>query len=279
MSGPKIALFEGKRIRRQWDDEKELWYFSVSDIVTVLTNSIDPLAYWRKLKERLLKEGGNETVTKCHALKMIAADGKMRLTDVADTEVLLRIIQSIPSPNAEPFKLWLAQVGYERLEETADPERAIDRALKTYLQKGYSRDWINQRLKSIEIRKALTDEWETRGVKEGLEFAILTNEITQAWTGLTTKQYKNLKGLKKENLRDNMTNLELVLNMLAETATTEISQKRLPKYFSENKKVAKAGGTIAGNARKEIETKSGKRVITHKNAKGLKLLGSKDSNT
>ena len=170
-----------------------MWYFSVSDIVTVLTNSIDPLAYWRKLKERLLKEGGNETVTKCHALKMIAADGKMRLTDVADTEVMLRIIQSIPSPNAEPFKLWLAQVGYERLEETADPELAINRALKTYLQKGYSQNWINQRLKSIEIRKSLTDEWETRGVKEGLEFAILTNEITKAWTGLTTKQYKNLK--------------------------------------------------------------------------------------
>ncbi|MEK7111508.1 MAG: Bro-N domain-containing protein [Patescibacteria group bacterium] len=272
MSNKRIALFQGKRIRRHWDEEKELWYFSVVDVVRVLTNSVDALAYWRKLKERLLKEGGNETVTKCHGLKMVAADGKMRVTDVADTEAMLRIIQSIPSPNAEPFKLWLARVGYERLEETADPELAINRALKTYLQKGYSKEWINQRLKSIEIRKALTDEWETRGVKEGLEFAILTNEITEAWAGLTTNQYKNLKGLKKESLRDNMTNLELVLNMLAETATTEISQKKQPKNFPENKKVAREGGTIAGNARKEIESKTGKRVITGKNAKGLKLL-------
>jgi len=275
MTEHKIAIFQGKQIRRRWDDEKELWYFSVVDVVRVLTNSIDALAYWRKLKERLLKEGGNETVTKCHGLKMVAADGKMRLTDTADTEVMLRLIQSIPSPNAEPFKLWLARVGYERLEETADPEIAINRALKTYLQKGYSQNWINQRLKSIEIRKALTDEWEKRGAREGLEFAILTNEITQAWTGLTTKQYKNLKGLKKENLRDNMTNLELVLNMLAETATTEISQKRQPKNFPENKKVAREGGTVAGHARKEIESKTGKRVITPKNAKDLKLLKSK----
>ncbi|MBI4973197.1 hypothetical protein HZC27_01160 [Candidatus Roizmanbacteria bacterium] len=272
MTQPKIAIFEGKRIRRQWDDERELWYFSVVDVVRVLTNSVDALAYWRKFKERLLKEGGNETVTKCHGLKMIAADGKMRVTDVADTEVMLRIIQSIPSPNAEPFKLWLAKVGYERLEETADPELAINRALKTYLQKGYSKEWINQRLKCIEIRKALTDEWENRGVKEGLEFAILTDEISQAWAGLTTKQYKNLKGLKKENLRDNMTNLELVLNMLAETATTEISYKRQPKNLPENKKVAREGGTVAGNARKEIESKTGKRVITQKNAKKLKLM-------
>jgi len=268
----KIAIFEGKRIRRHWNGKEEKWYFSVADVVRVLTNSVDALAYWRKLKERLLKEGGNEAVTKCHALKMLAADGKMRLTDVADTEVMLRIIQSIPSPNAEPFKLWLARVGYERLEETADPELAINRALKTYLQKGYSQNWINQRLKSIEIRKALTDEWEKRGVKEGLEFAILTNEITQAWVGLTTKQYKNLKGLKKENLRDNMTNLELVLNMLAETATAEISQKRQPKDFPENKKVAREGGTVAGNARKEIESKTGKKVITRKKAKELKLI-------
>src|SRR3989338_7608746 len=214
----KLAIFEGKQIRRYWDAEKEFWYFSVSYVIAVLTKSVDPVAYWRKLKERLLKEGGNETVTKCHGLKMVAPDGKMRLTDAADTETLLRLIQSIPSPNAEPFKLWLARVGYERLEETADPELAINRALKTYLQKGYSREWINQRLKSIEIRKELTDEWQERGVKEGLEFAILTDEITEAWAGLTTKQYKNLKGLKKENLRDNMTNLELVLNMLAETA-------------------------------------------------------------
>ena len=272
MSDHKIAIFKGKRIRRYWDNKKELWYFSVVDVVAVLTNSNNPQVYWRVLKKRLIDEGSNETVTKCNGLKMKAADGKMRLTDIADTEVMLRIIQSIPSPNAEPFKLWLAQVGYERLEETADPELAINRALKTYLQKGYSKEWINQRLKSIEIRKALTDEWEKRGVKEGLEFAILTNEISQAWTGLTTKQYKNLKGLKKENLRDNMTNLELVLNMLAETATTEISQKKQPKNFPENKGVAREGGTVAGHARKEIESKTGKKVITRKNAKGLKLI-------
>ena len=267
----KIAIFEGKQIRRVWDEEKELWYFSVSDVIRVLTGSVDPVAYWRKLKERLLKEGGNETVTKCHGLKMVAPDGKMRLTDTADTETLLRLIQSVPSPKAEPFKLWLARVGYERLEETADPELAINRALKTYLQKGYSREWINQRLKSIEIRKALTDEWETRGVKEGLEFAILTDEITKAWTGLTTREYKKLKDLKKQNLRDNMTNLELVLNMLAETATTEISQKREPKNLDENKKVAREGGSVAGNARKDIEEKTGRKVITGKNAKQLKL--------
>jgi len=263
-----VAIFEGSQIRRHWDADKELWYFSISDVVSVLTKSINPLAYWRKLKERLLKEGSNETVTKCHALKMAAADGKMRLTDVADTETLLRLIQSIPSPNAEPFKLWLARVGYERLEETSDPEIAINRALKTYLQKGYSPEWVNQRLKSIEIRKALTDEWENRGVKEGLEFAILTNEITKAWTGLTTKEYKQLKNLKKENLRDNMTNLELVLNMLAETATTEISQKRQPETFIENKKVARIGGSVAGNARKDIESKTGKKVLTPKNHLG-----------
>ncbi len=264
-----IAIFEGTQIRRHWNEKKELWYFSVSDVIAVLTKSVDPVAYWRKLKERLLKEGGNETVTKCHALKMIAPDGKMRLTDVADTEVMLRLVQSIPSPNAEPFKLWLARVGYERLEETADPELAINRALKTYLQKGYSPEWVNQRLKSIEIRKALTDEWEKRGAKEGLEFAILTNEITKAWTGMTTKEYKNLKGLKKENLRDNMSNLELVLNMLAETATTEISNKREPKDLNENKSVAHEGGSVAGNARREIEFKTGRKVITSQNAKML----------
>ncbi len=270
----KIAIFEGKSIRRHWDGKQEKWYFSVVDVVAVLTNSSSPRKYWNKLAERLRKEG-SESVTKCHQLKMKATDGKYYQTDAADTEVMLRIIQSIPSPNAEPFKLWLARVGYERLEETADPELAINRALKTYLQKGYSQEWINQRLKSIEVRKALTDEWETRGVKEGLEFAILTNEITEAWVGLTTKQYKNLKGLKKENLRDNMTNLELVLNMLAETATTEISQKRQPKSFPENKRVAKEGGTVAGNARREIESKTGKKIITRKNAKGLKLIKSK----
>ncbi len=267
----KIAIFEGKRIRRHWDSEKELWYFSVVDVVAVLTNSENPRKYWNKLAERLRKEG-SESVTKCHQLKMQAADGKYYLTDAADTEVMLRIIQSIPSPNAEPFKLWLARVGYERLEETADPELAINRALQTYLRKGYSQNWINQRLKSIEICKALTDEWEKRGVRGTSEFAILTDDITLAWAGLTTKQYKDLKNLKKENLRDHMTNLELVLNMLAETATTEISQKREPKTFPENRTVAYEGGTVAGNARKEIESKTDQKVITGKNAKGLKLI-------
>ena len=260
-----IAFFEGKQIRRHWDDKSELWYFAVSDVIAVLTKSTDPAAYWRKLKERLLKEGCNETVTKCHALKMLAPDGKMRLIDVADTEVMLRLIQSIPSPNAEPFKLWLARVGYERLEETADPELAINRALKTYLRKGYGPEWVNQRLKSIEIRKALTDEWEKRGMKEGVEFAILTDEITQAWAGLTTKQYKGLKNLKKENLRDNMSNLELVLNMLAETATTEISEKREPKDLQQNKQVAHEGGDIAGGARKKLEKRLGRSVVSGEN--------------
>jgi len=264
-----IAIFEGEQIRRHWDEEKELWYFAVMDVIAVLTQSVNPAAYWRKLKERLLKEGGNESVTKCHALKMMAPDGKMRLIDVADTEVMLRLIQSIPSPNVEPLKLWLARVGYERLEETADPEITIDRALKTYLQKGYGREWINQRLKSIEIRKELTDEWEKRGVKENLEFAILTDEITKSWAGITTKKYKKLNGLKKENLRDNMTNLELVLNMLAETVTTEISKKHEPKNLEENKQVAREGGSVAGNTHKDIENKTGKNVITSKNAQLL----------
>ena len=262
----KVALFEGQQIRRHWDDEKELWYFSVVDVVAALSGSVDPRNYWKVLKNRLKNEG-SELVTKCNQLKMQASDGKYYLTDAADTETMLRLIQSIPSPNAEPFKLWLARVGYERLEETADPELAINRALKTYLRKGYSPEWINQRLKSIEIRKALTDEWEKRGVKEDLEFAILTNEITEAWAGLTTKQYKNLKGLKKENLRDNMTNLELVLNMLAETATTEISGKREPKDLPENRSVAREGGTVAGNARKEIEAKTGRKAISTYNFK------------
>lgn len=261
----KIAIFEGQKIRRHWDEKAEKWYFSVADVIAVLTDSVDPLAYWRKLKERLLKEGGNETVTKCHVLKMAAVDGKMRLTDVADTEVMLRLIRSIPSPNAEPFKLWLARVGYERIEETHDPELAINRALNSYRKKGYSDDWINQRLKSIEIRKALTDEWEKRGVKQGDEFAILTDDITLAWAGLNTRDYKNFKSLKKENLRDNMTNLELVLNMLAETATTEISKKREPETFPQNRQVAKEGGGIAGNARKQIEAKTGRRAISEYN--------------
>jgi hypothetical protein len=263
-----VALFEGQQIRRHWDDEKELWYFSIMDVIGVLAQTERPRKYWNDLKSKL-KHEGSQLSEEIGQLKMEASDGKRYLTDVADTEVMLRLIQSIPSPNAEPFKLWLARVGYERLEETADPELAINRALKTYLQKGYSREWINQRLKSIEIRKALTDEWERRGVKEGLEFAILTNEITEAWAGLTTREYKKLKDLKKENLRDNMTNLELVLNMLAETATTAISEKREPKNLDENKMVAHEGGSIAGNARKQIEGKTGRRVITSQNAKTL----------
>ena len=271
---PKIAIFQGKKIRRHWDERKELWYFSVVDVVEILTGSTIPRRYWSDLKVKLQSEG-SEVYEKIVQLKMEASDGKFYFTDAADTEIMLRIIQSIPSPNAEPFKLWLARVGYERLEETADPEMAINRALKTYLRKGYSQAWINQRLKSIEIRKNLTDEWEKRGVKEGLEFAMLTDELTKAWAELTTKQYKNLKGLKNENLRDNMTNLELVLNMLAETATTEISQKRQPVDFFQSKKIAREGGTIAGNARKEIESKTGSKVITSKNAKKLKLIGKK----
>ena len=264
------AIFEGNQIRRHWDADKELWYFSVIYIIQVLTKTDRPRKYWSDLKSKLKNEG-SELSGKIGQLKLPSSDGKNYITDVAETETLLRLIQSIPSPNAEPFKLWLARVGYERLEETADPEIAINRALKTYLQKGYSPDWVNQRLKTIEIRKALTDEWENRGVKQGLEFAILTNEITKAWTGMTTKEYKSLKNLKKENLRDNMTNLELVLNMLAETATTEISQTHQPKNFIENKKVARIGGSVAGDARKNIEIKTGRKVITDKNAKDLNL--------
>ncbi|MFA6918183.1 MAG: Bro-N domain-containing protein [Candidatus Gracilibacteria bacterium] len=264
-----IVIFNQQNIRRQWDADKELWYFSVVDVVRILTESDNPQVYWRVLKKRLLDEGSNETVTKCNVLKMVAPDGKMRLTDVADTETLLRLVQSIPSPNAEPLKLWLAQVGYERIEETEDPELAFERAMRTYLRKGYSKEWINQRLKSIEIRKDLTDEWQERGVKEGKEFAILTNEITKAWADIDVKNYKKLKNLKKENLRDNMTNLELVLNMLAEVSTTEISKKKQPKDFQGNKIVAQEGGHVAGTARKEIEQKTGEKVITSKNAKDL----------
>jgi hypothetical protein len=262
--GKHLAIFEGKQIRRHWDDRSEKWYFSVVDVIGVLSDSVDPRNYWKVLKNRLNAEA-SEVVTKCNQLKMQASDGKYYLTDTADTEVLLRLIQSIPSPNAEPFKLWLAKVGYERLEETADPEIAIRRALKTYLQKGYSPEWVNLRLKSIEIRKDLTDEWEKCEIKEGLEFAILTDEISKAWTGMTTREYKNLKDLKKENLRDNMSNLELVLNMLAETATTEISKKVEPKGLDQSKVVAKEGGSIAGNARKQIEKKTGKPVLTGEN--------------
>ena len=264
----KIQLFENQRIRTAWDEEKEEWYFSIVDVVGVLTDSVDPTAYWRKLKQRLKAEG-NETVTKCHGLKMTAPDGKKRLTDVADTEQLLRIIQSIPSPKAEPFKLWLAQVGREHIEETIDPELTIERALETYLKKGYTREWINQRLQAIQVRKELTDEWDARGVQKGVEYAILTDEISRAWSGMSTRQYKNLKGLKKENLRDNMTTLELVLNMLAEATTTEISTQKAPATLSENIDVARAGGKVAGDARKAIETQTGVPVITSKNAAQL----------
>ncbi len=264
-----IKLFESRKIRSSWNQDKEKWYFSITDIVAILTESIDPLAYWRKLKERLKKEG-NETVTNCHALKMEAVDGKMRMTDVADTEQIFRLIQSIPSPNAEPFKQWLAKVGYERIEESQDPEISIDRAMENYFKLGYSKDWINQRLKSIEVRKELTDEWENRGVKKGQEFATLTDIITQAWSGKSVRQYKQHKNLKKENLRDNMTNLELVLNMLAEATTSEISKEKKPGNFDENKTIAKQGGTIAGDTRKAIEAKSGKKIVSPQNAKQLK---------
>ncbi|MEK7536312.1 MAG: BRO family protein [Patescibacteria group bacterium] len=257
----KIVLFKDQKIRRDWNKKEQKWYFSVIDIVGVLSKSTSTQAYWRKLKERLKAEG-SETVTKCHGLKMKAIDGKMRLTDVADTETMLRLIQSIPSPNAEPFKLWLARVGYERIEETEDPEKGIQRALSTYLKKGYSKSWVDLRLKSIEIRKDLTNEWDERGVSNSKEYAILTDDITFAWAGLRTKDYKDYKNLKKENLRDNMTNLELVLNMLAETATTEISKTKKPDTFYKNRIVAKEGGDIAGRARKQIEVKSGRKVIS-----------------
>ena len=260
----KIAIFENKEIRRHWNSEKEEWYFSVIDIIEALTQTDRPRKYWDDLK-RKLKNEGSELSDFFGQLKMTAEDGKNRETDVADTETVLRLIQSIPSPKAEPFKLWLARVGYERLEETADPELSINRALKTYLQKGYSQNWINQRLKSIEIRKSLTDEWENRGAKEGVEFAILTDEISKAWAGLTTKEYKNLKELKRESLRDNMTNLELVLNMLAETATTEIHKKENSKGIPKLKSDARAGGNIAGDARKKLEKRLGRSIVTKKN--------------
>ena len=265
----KIQLFEDKRIRTAWDEEKEEWYFSVVDVVAVLTDQPDARhasTYWAVLKKRLNNEGAGQLLTNCKQLKMTASDGRKRLTDVADTEQLLRIIQSIPSPKAEPFKLWLAQVGRERIEETIDPELTIERALETYLKKGYTREWINQRLQAIQVRKELTDEWDARGVQKGVEYAILTDEISRAWSGMSTRQYKNLKGLKKENLRDNMTTLELVLNMLAEATTTEISKQKAPETFSENIDVARAGGKVAGDARKAIESQTGVPVITSKNA-------------
>ena len=267
----KIQLFEDKRIRTAWDEEKEEWYFSIVDVVAMLTEQPDYQAarnYWKVTKKRL-KDEGNETVTSCNQLKMTASDGKKRLTDVADTEQLLRIIQSIPSPKAEPFKLWLAQVGRERIEETIDPELTIEQALETYLKKGYTREWINQRLQAIQVRKELTNEWDARGVQKGVEYAILTDEISRAWSGMSTRQYKNLKGLKKENIRENMTTLELVLNMLAEATTTEISKQKAPETFSENLAVAREGGEAAGIARKAVEERTGVPVITAKNAAQL----------
>ena len=264
----EIKIFDDKQVRTHWDSEQEKWFIAIVDIIAVLTESIDPNSYWRKLKQRLKIEG-NETVTNCHGLKMVAADGKMRMTDVADTEQLFRLIQSIPSPKAEPFKLWLAQVAAERLDEMQDPELSIDRALEQYLKLGYTESWINQRLKSIEIRKELTDEWKSRGLKEGQQFATLTDIITKAWADKTTKEYKVFKGLKKVNLRDNMTNTELILNMLAEASTKDISAAVEPKDFEESKNVAQQGGNVAQVALKELESKTGKKVVSTSNAKGV----------
>ena len=269
----QLQLFESQKIRTAWDEEKEQWYFSIVDVVAVLTDQSDQRGasnYWAKLKQRLKEEGADQLLTNCQQLKLKSPkDGKRYKTDVADTEQLLRIIQSIPSPKAEPFKRWLAEVGRERIEETIDPELTIDRALETYLKKGYTREWINQRLQAIQVRKELTDEWDARGVQKGIEYAILTDEISRAWSGMSTRQYKKLKGLKKENLRDNMTTLELVLNMLAEATTTEISKQKAPETLSENIDVARAGGRVAGDARKAIEAQTGVPVITTQNASQL----------
>ena len=261
----EIKIFEGNQIRSVWDNDKEEWYFSVVDVVGTLSDSKDPGAYWRKLKQRL-KEEGSEVVTFCHGLKLKAADGKLRESDVADMQGIFRIIQSVPSPKAEPFKMWLAEVGKERLDEIVDPELTIERALETYLRKGYSREWINQRLQAIQVRKELTDSWQDHGVKEGLEYAILTNEISKAWSGMTTREYKDYKGLKKQNLRDNMSTTELILNMLAETATKDIANASNPQGLKENKKVAKRGGNVAKVAKETLEQETGKPVITTKNA-------------
>ena len=266
-----LKIFQEQTVRTHWDEDQEKWLFSIIDVVVILTEQKDFQGgrnYWKVLKHRLTKEG-NETVTNCNRLKMLAQDGKMRLTDVAHTEQLFRLIQSIPSKKAEPFKQWLAKVGSERIDEIENPELAFDRAMETYLKKGYTKEWINQRLKSIEVRKELTDEWDNKGVKKGMEYAILTNELTKAWAGLEVKDYKKLKGLKKENLRDNMSNLELVLNMLAEASTTEISKQKNPKTFVENKKVAKKGGEVAKAARLKLENTTGKKVVTKLNAKTI----------
>lgn len=270
-----IQLFEDKQIRTAWDAEREEWYFSIVDVISVLTDQKTPRGasnYWAKLKQRLKDEGANELLTNCQQLKMTAADGKKRLTDVADTEQILRIIQSVPSPKAEPFKAWLAMVGRERIEETIDPEQAIDRALETYLKKGYSEEWVHQRLLAIRIRNELTDEWKKRGVEKGKEYAILTDEITRAWAGITTRQYKQLKGLRKENLRDNMSDLELVLTMLAEASATDISKTAKPQGFSQNQQVARQGGEVAGIARQALEARTGRPVITSQNAADFRQL-------
>ena len=264
MNQDNIQIYDNQPIRTAWDEENEEWYFAIVDVIRVLTESPNPQTYWRVMKKRL-KDEGNETVTNCNALKLKAVDGKKRLTDVANTEQLLRLIQSIPSSKAEPFKLWLAQVGRERIEETIDPELSIDRALETYARLGYPADWINQRLQAIRVRKELTDQWKSHGVQQGKEYAILTDEITRAWSGMSTREYKNLKGLRKENLRDNMSTLELVLNMLAEATTTELTKVQNPKGLQQNKEVAKEGGTVAGNARKDIEQRTGQPVITAEN--------------
>jgi hypothetical protein len=272
-----IKLFEEKKVRTLWDDETEEWYFSIVDVIAVLTDSKDPNAYWRKLKQRLKNEG-NETVTNCHSLKMTANDGKMRLTDVATTEQLFRLIQSIPSPKAEPFKLWIAQIAKERLDQIQDPELSINQAMQDYKRLGYSDNWINQRLKSIEIRKELTDEWKRHGLQEGVQFATLTDIIYQTWADKTAKEYKKFKGLKKENLRDNMTNTELVLNMLAELSTTKISETQNPDTFNEHADVARRGGNIARDARLKLEEETGKKVVTPLNAKAVIQLNSNDEN-
>lgn len=276
----EIKLYENKQVRSIWDEEKEEWFFSVIDVVAILTESVNPRDYWYRVKKRMSDEDKSEVSTNCRQLKLKAPDGKMRITDVADMQGIFRIIQSIPSPKAEPFKMWLAQVGKERIDEIIDPELAIDRALQTYLGKGYTREWINQRLQAIQVRKELTDAWQDHGVKEGVEYAILTNEISKAWSGMNTREYKNFKGLKKENLRDNMSTLELVLNMLAEATTTELINIKHPQGIAENKEIAQKGGSVAGNARKEIEQETGQKVITPKNAIDFsKLIGEVNKNT
>ena len=272
-----IKVFENKKIRTEWNEQEEDWYFSVVDVIEALTDSVAPTAYWRKLKQRL-KEEGNETVTNCHALKMVAKDGKSRLTDVVNTKDLLRLIQSIPSKKAEPFKMWLAQVGSERLDEIADPQKAIDRAIATYREKDYSEEWITQRMMTIKMRKELTAEWQERGITQEKDYAILTNEMTKAWSGLSVQEYKKFKGLKKENLRDNMTNIELVLNMLAEVTTTELSQKEKPVAFKENKEIAKRGGKFAGETRERYEKEMGRKIISPVNANNKKMLDDKNNN-